>query len=346
MARELIRPSRLRPGDRVAIATLSWAGAHEVPHRFDVGVAQLATTFDLEVVELEHTRARQEELSPQARAADLHAAFVDPDIRAVVSTIGGDDSIRMLPHVDHDVLAANPTILVGFSDTTVAQLACLRAGLVSFCGPSVLAGFAENGGMFDYARRGVREVLFEPGPTMWRPNPDGWTTELLDWDDPTVAPTRRRLQPTRGWKWLRGDTPVTGRILPFCVEVLDWFRGTPWWPDLDGALLAIETSEEAISPDALVRMLRPLGISGELAGLAGLLFGRPGGMEVDGVLDRPDDEAYDAVLLSLLDEFAPHVPLVTGLDFGHTEPTWTLPIGVEATLHPGRGVIEVAAGVG
>ncbi len=341
----LVRPPALAPGDRVAVATLSWAGAHEVPDRFDMGLRQLAATLDVEVVELAHTRSAQDELTPQARADDLHAAFLDPSVRAVVSTIGGDDSIRMLPHVDHDLLAANPTIVLGFSDTVVTQLACLHAGLVSFCGPSLLAGFAENGGMFDYARDGVLAALRTTEPVVWQPNPDGWTTELLDWEDPSSASIRRTTRPSRGWQWLRGDRPVTGRLLPFCIEVLDWFRGTPWWPDLDGALLAIETSEEAMPPDALVRMLRPLGITGELAGLAGLLVGRPGGMTVDGVLDRPDDEAYDAALSDLLDEFAPDLPLVTGLDFGHTEPVWTLPIGVDATLVPDAGHIVVQPGV-
>ncbi len=329
----------------MAVATLSWAGAHEVPARFGVGLRQLSETFDLDIVELPHTRAPQESLTPQARADDLHTAFLDPSIKAVVSTIGGDDSIRMLPHVDHDLLAANPTIVLGFSDTVVTQLACLRAGLVSFCGPSILAGFAENGGMFDYARDGVRQALFTTAPTTWRPNEDGWTTEMLDWEDPATASVRRTLRASRGWQWLRGDEPVTGPLLAFCIEVLDWFRGTPWWPDLDGALLAIETSEEAMPPDALVRMLRPLAITGELAGIAGLLVGRPGGMEVDGTLDRPDDQAYDAALLDLLDEFAPDLPLVTGLDFGHTEPAWTLPIGVDATLVPGDGHIVVQPGV-
>lgn len=341
----LARPVALRPGDRVAVATTSWAGAHEVPHRFDVGVAQLAAAFDLEVVELPHTRADQATLTPAARAADLHAAFADASIAGIVSTIGGDDSIRMLPHLDLDLVAANPKVLLGYSDTTITQMACLRAGLVTFYGPSILSGFAENGGLHDYLREGVRAALFDPGPTAWRPNPDGWTAQLLDWDDPTTQEQVRDLRPSTGWRWLRGGEGDTGRLLPACIEVLDMLRGTPWWPDLDGTLLAIETSEEAMPPGALARMLRPLGVTGELASLAGLLLGRPGGMEIDGVLSRPADEAYDEAVVAVMDEFAPHVPIVTGLDFGHTDPMWTLPIGVEATLRASRDAIDIASGV-
>lgn len=165
-----------------------------------------------------------------------------------------------------------------------------------------------------------------------------------DWDDSTTASIRRALGPSRGWQWLRGDTGVTGPLLPACIEVLDWFRGTPWWPDLDGVLLALETSEQGMAPEELVRMLRPLGISGELAGLAGLLFARPGGMQVNGVLSRPPDETYDRALLDLLDGFAPGLSLVTGLDFGHTEPAWTLLLGVDATLVPNRNEIVVQPG--
>ncbi len=334
----------------MAVATLSWAGAHEVPHRFDVGVAQLEEAFGVEVVELPHTRARQEELTPRARAADLHTAFADPSIRAVISTIGGDDSIRMLPHLDHDLLADHPTIVLGYSDTTVTHLACLRAGLVSFSGPAILSGFAENGGLHDYLRDGVDQVLFHTDPVVWSPNADGWTTQLLDWDDPAAASVVRDLRPTTGWRWHGLDHEVTGHLVPACLEVVTPLHGTPWWPDLDGALLAIETSEEAPPPDVVARMLRPLGITDELASLAGLLVGRPGGMEVGGVLDRADDDAYDRALLDVMAEFAPGVPVVTGLDFGHTDPQWTLPVGVEATLRPpgdhrGQGTILVQPGV-
>ena len=72
-------------------------------------------------------------------------------------------------------------MFLGFSDTTIAQMACLRAGIVTYYGPSIMAGFGENGGILPYTAEGVRVTLFDPedDPT-WPENTDGWTAEHLD----------------------------------------------------------------------------------------------------------------------------------------------------------------------
>ena len=84
-----------------------------------------------------HTLADAASLAadPAARADDLHRAFADPDTVGVVSTIGGDDSIRVVRHLDLEVLAANPKVFLGSSDSTITQMALLRAGVTSFYGP-------------------------------------------------------------------------------------------------------------------------------------------------------------------------------------------------------------------
>ena len=80
-------------------------------------------------------------------AADLMEAFADPSIAGIITSIGGDDSIRLIPHLDLAVIAANPKVFLGFSDTTTLHFACLAAGVTSFYGPAVMAGFGENAGM-------------------------------------------------------------------------------------------------------------------------------------------------------------------------------------------------------
>ena len=143
---------------------------------------------------------------PDLRAADLMAAFADPSIAGIVATIGGEDAIRVLPHLDLDVIAAHPKPLLGFSDTTVVHLACLAAGVRSYYGPSVMSGFAENGGAPPYLVDSVRRTLFAGEPIgLVEPNPAGWTTERLDWGDPANQSIRRRLQPPEGRRALGGS---------------------------------------------------------------------------------------------------------------------------------------------
>lgn len=119
--------------------------------------------------------------NPQARAADLHAAFADRTIDGIVSTIGGDDSIRLLPHLDLDLIRTNPKVFVGYSDTTITHLACLRAGVQTFYGPAVMAGFGENAGLHDYLSLGVERMFSSEPPGRWPPNTEGWTVEQHDW---------------------------------------------------------------------------------------------------------------------------------------------------------------------
>jgi len=335
MKPHLIKPPPLRPGDRVATVSLSWGGPGAIPHRYEAGKRQLEGEFGLTVVEMPHTLADPEWIAdnPQARAGDLMQAFADPSIRAIISTIGGDDSIRILPFLDLDVIRANPKIVMGYSDTTVTLLACLKAGLVSFYGPAIMSGFAENTGMFPYMVQSVRRTLFSSEPIgLVEPNRDGWTVEHLDWADPENQARKRELNPSAGWSFLQGRGVHRGHLIGGCFEVLDWLRGTPLWPAPHvwrGAILFLETSEEAPPPEAVVRGLRLYAALGILRELAGILFGRPGG----GVPPERFDEYDEAICHVVRDEEGlVDLPVVTRMDFGHTDPMFVLPYGVEAQI--------------
>ena len=334
-----VRPPRLRAGDRVAAVTLSWGGPGRFPARYAAGKQQLEKAFGVEVVEMAHTLAEPAAVAkdPQGRAEDLMTAFTDPSVAGIVSTIGGDDSIRLLPYLDLDVIAANPKVFLGFSDTTITHMACHAAGVVSYYGPSILAGFGENTGIPPYAERGVRSTLFDPEPSLrWPENTEGWMVEELDWADPANQSIARQRNPSTGWRWLNGSGVVEGPLVVGCLEVLDWLRGTRWWPELDGRVLAVETSEEAPPPEALTYFLRTLAATGALQRLAGLLVGRPGGAQ----LPLADHRRYDeAVLAVVRNEQRLDLPVVAGMDFGHTDPVWTLPIGLPVRVDvDGRSV--------
>lgn len=203
---EVLKPRRLERGDRVAAISLSWGGPGAYPHRYEAGKRQIESEFGLEVVETRHALRDPDWLqaNPGARAEDLMEAFEDPEIAGIISTIGGDDSIRLLPFLDPGVFRANPKVFLGYSDTTVTHLALSRAGIVSFYGPSILAGFAENAGMFHYMVSSVRRAVFYAEPIgVVEPNPGGWTAEELDWGVPENQTRPRRMNPHEGWRFCR-----------------------------------------------------------------------------------------------------------------------------------------------
>lgn len=331
----LQKPPRLHQGDSIATVSLSWGGPGTFGHRYDAGVRQLEREFGVEVIPMPHARRDAAWLArhPEARADDLMRAFADPSIAAIFSTIGGDDSIRLLPFLDLDVIARNPKIFMGYSDTTVTHLACLTAGVGSFYGPAIMAGFAENNGMFPFMVDSVRRTLFSAEPVgEITPNRDGWTVEMLDWGDPANQERRRRLEPSSGWRWLQGTGVHEGHLIGGCLEVLDWLRGTSVWPDAAmwrGAILFVETSEEAPSPDTVGRIMRAFAAMGVIDGLAGILVGRPGG----GIAPERWGDYDTAIRTVVVDEQGrDDLPIVTQMDFGHTDPMFVLPYGVRARI--------------
>ena len=167
MITSMIKPRTLRTGDRVAAVSLSCGWPSVYPRAYQDGKRQLQEAFGIEVVESRYTLADIDWLSahPEARAADLTEVLKDPGIQGIVSTIGGDDSIRMLPFLDYSVIRENPKVFLGYSDSTVTHFAFLKAGVTSFYGPSLMAGFDENGGLPPYMANSVRRMLFSPSPS-------------------------------------------------------------------------------------------------------------------------------------------------------------------------------------
>ena len=336
MMADRVKPRKLEPGDKVAAISTSWGGPGTFPYRYEVGKQQLQEEFGVTVVETRHALRPPEwlERNPRARADDLMEAFGDPSIRAIISTIGGEDSIRLLPYLDPELMRSNPKIVMGYSDTTVTLLACLAAGLVSFYGPAIMSGFAENCGLFPYMVDSVRRTLFSSAPIgVIEPNREGWTVEFLDWAEPENQSRKRKLSGSEGWNYLQGVGTKRGHLIGGCVEVLDWLRGTDVWPSLEewqDAILFLETSEGAPSPTEVLRILRAFVALGVLRRLSGILFGRPGGQV-------PPERfgEYDEILLQVVadEEGLTELPIITGMDFGHTDPMFVLPYGVEAEIN-------------
>src|SRR3984885_4485341 len=321
----MIKPRALRRGYRVAAISLSRGWPSVYPRAYQDGKRQLQEAFGVEVVESRHVQADISWLAahPEARAADLMEVLQDPSIHGIVSTIGGDDSIRMLPFLDYSVIRDNPKVFLGYSDSTITHFAFLKAGVTSFYGPSIMGGFDENGGLFPYTTESVRQVLFTSAPSLSiPPNSGGWTCAHFDWADEKRNEKKRKLHPCSGWKWLQGSGQQRGRLIGGCLEAVDWLRGTPVWPELPvwrNSILFLETSEDQPSITAVTYMLR-----------APVALG-----------DEATFEAYDDALLNVLAELGlSSLPLVTRMDFGHTDPKFIVPIGVEAEIDCDRQQIR------
>lgn len=332
----LTKPNKLKENDTVATVSLSWGGPSLLPDRYNIGVKQLEDAFNVKVMPMLHTLSDDNwnYNNPAARAKDLMDAFLNPDIKAIISTIGGDETIRLLPYVDFDIIRNNPKIFMGYSDTTVNHFMCLHAGLSSFYGPSIMAGFGENCGLHQFLKSSVKKTLFSDEIIgKIEPAAEGWTNEILDWANPENQNIKRKLKPSR-WNFLQGDKKVQGHLIGGCMETIEQIKGTILWPDkevFNGAILFFETCNSGILKNYLEYMLRNYCATGIAQICSGMIFGRPAGVnDANG-----DFEAFDNIVKTVLAEYGlSNLPVITQMDFGHTDPMFVIPYGAMAEIDP------------
>jgi len=333
----LVRPPVLQPGDKVAVVSPSWAGPAVFPRVHELGLQRLREHLDLEPVEYPTTR--KIDASPQERAADLHAAFADPDIKAVMASIGGEDQIRVLRHLDPVVLQANPKAFLGYSDNTNLLVYLWNLGIIGFYGGSTMVHLARPGRLHPVTLESMRRALFEPGVVRLSPVSE-MTDENPSWEDPASLDAELPMRPGPGWVWAGEQRSVTGPTWGGCLEILDMqLRAGTYLlaPErYAGCVLLLETSEEMPGPEYCYRMLMGMGERGMLGQFAAVVVATPKAWdrEVGQSVARRTQFAADqrAAMTRALDQYNPDVPTVFGLDFGHTDPQVMIPHGGSMTV--------------
>ncbi|WBB88671.1 S66 peptidase family protein [Verrucosispora sp. WMMC514] len=332
----LVQPPKPRPGDRVAIVSPSAGLPALFPHVYELGLRRLRAEYGLEPVEYPTTRVMGAD--PRDRARDLTAAFADPTITAVLATVGGDDLITVTPHLDDEVLRANPKPYFGYSDNTNVLNHLHRLGVVSYHGGSVLVHLGRPGALHPLTADSLRAALF--GSDWYDLTPAAqWGDEPNDWNDPASLAAEPVMFPGTGWRWQGPAKVVEGRTWGGNLEVLHWLlaadRVAPA-ATLAGSVFLMETSEELPSAVEVYRMLRNLGERGLLGGFPAALVGRAKAWEFSRRLTPAEKQAYAedqrAAVTRAFAEYASDTVLVFDVDFGHTDPQLIIPYGGEVRV--------------
>jgi muramoyltetrapeptide carboxypeptidase LdcA involved in peptidoglycan recycling len=319
------------------VVSPSWGGAGAFPHRVERGAQQLAV-LGFRVKLGRHALNTRGFVSdrPENRVQDLHDMFLDPDVRLVLAAIGGDHACHLLPLLDFSIVRQHPKLFMGYSDITVLNVALWKeTGLVTFNGPALLTDFAEHPEMLAYTRDGFRRAVCDPAP-LGRITPSlDWTEETLDWRTKQDLERPRALTRSAGWTWLK-DGVGEGILVGGCLESLQHLRGTRFWPDFRGAIFFFETSEEKPSPATVDGILMDYENMGVFDGLRGMLVGRP---------MRYSEEEKALLREVVLERTRRHrFPIVSDMDFGHTSPQLTLPIGCRARIDASDACFEILEG--
>lgn len=327
----------------VAVVSLSAGvlGESFAKHELDIGAKRLAD-YGLNVRFMPHALAGIEHIKnhPEDRAADLLAAFRDPEIDMILCAIGGDDTYRLLPYLfDHDELrrAVTGKVFLGFSDTTVNHMMLHKVGLPTFYGQAFLPDVCElSPTMMPYTEHYFTELL-RTGTIREVTPSDVWYESRTDFS-PSQIGIAPAAHPDDGFQLLQGSPTFSGEILGGCIDTFyDFFDGTryadmpqlcrkydlfPTAEDWKGKILLLETSEERMPPEKYRAALTHLKNAGVFRAVNGVLIGKP--------MDRKCEDVYKQLLVEVIDD--PALPVVCNLNIGHAAPRCILPFGVRACV--------------
>ena len=248
------------------------------------------------------------------RAADLMAAFADPNVKAIFALSGGWFAARLLPLLDFDIIKANPKVSIGYSDITALLCAInAKTGMTTFHGPNGTSRWRSA------VAETAKQILFEGNsPTIKNPVPDYDTLAQHSLRVQTVVPGT-----------------AEGELVGGNLTVLTALAGSPYMPDMTGKILFLEDVGEAIY--RVDRMLSTLQLSGALEAVNGIVFG--------GFTDVGNDgSGYGAfALMDIFEHYGKiaNVPTFYGAPFGHIASNGIMPIGTRARIDAKTGTIQL-----
>ena len=339
----LLHPPKARPGERIAVVSPSFAAPGFAPAVHEQAMRRLREVTGLEPVEYPTTRELG--ASPESRARDLNAAFADPQIRAVIATIGGEDQITVIGHLDADAVRADPKPFLGYSDNTNLHQWLWANGVASFYGGSTQVHLGPGPAVDEVHAASLRAALLTGG-RLEITEPGESEDVGVDWLDPRALTEFGVREPVVGddggrlghpgaspWRWAGPQKAVTGRTWGGCLEVLPWVmaagRGPADMAVLEGGVLLIETSEELPSAGEVRRLLRILGERGVLGAVDAVLAARPPTSSFEfpnNAQERARLRGEQAdVVIETVQRYNPDAVVCVGVPFGHTRPQWILP---------------------
>lgn len=258
--------------------------------------------------------------SIESRISDLHDAFADKTVDAILTVIGGYNSNQLLQYIDYELIAQNPKIICGFSDVTaLANAITTKTGMITYVGPHFSSWGMKYG--FEYSLESFAKCCM-----------DGNAFDLLpskEWsDDPWYIDQEKRDFISNDGYWVLNPGHAIGRVVGGHGRCFNALQGTQYWPGLDDTILILEEDAE-INPPLFDRQLQSLVHQSDFSGVRGILIGR----------FQKETNMTKELLQKIIGtkKELQNIPVIANVDFGHTTPLATMPIGgsleISATIN-------------
>lgn len=331
--KELLKPTKLKKGDTIATLSISGgrAGDSDLLWRYELGKKRLVEIFGLHVIESPNALRGSKYLyeNPKARAEDIMWALKTPTVKGIFANMGGDDSARLLPYMNFDVIHDNPKILLGYSDITVLNMCFLYANVMSYYGPNVLTPFAQPVRLDSYTEKSIRNTLFSDQIIGEIPSCERYTS--IEWQEKKEADIP--WHENSGYQLIQGEKTVRGRLIGGTGGSLRQIMGTYVFPKEDvwkDSIVYLDSHSPYNSLLAVLHELRALDAAGVFKHARGLLIPNV-------------SEEYKKMLIKFLkyEVQREDLPVLTNVDFGHRTPMTVFPVGALAEINCEKSTLSI-----
>jgi muramoyltetrapeptide carboxypeptidase LdcA involved in peptidoglycan recycling len=312
-------PNKLKTGDEIRVVapakSMGVVSADNKAHAIKVlSSLGLKVTFGKHVDEIDVMQSS----SIASRVSDIHDAFADPNVKGILTVLGGYNSNQLLSYLDYDLIKQNPKIICGFSDITALVNAIhAKTGLVTYSGVH-FSSFAMQKG-FEYSLAYFKKIFFETAPIDLVGSKE-WTDDAWFLDQ-----ENRTFKPNPGFQVFNPGS-AEGRIVGGHIGTFRLLQGTPYMPSWDNSIMFLEDiyMGSSTAPDEFDRRLQSLIHAPDFHNVKALVIGR-----FEAKFGMTPEKLQH--ILSTKAELK-QLPIITNVDLGHTTPIFTFPIGGMCSL--------------
>jgi len=338
---KLIVPPHIKKGDLVGIISPSAGLAPFAMHRIDHAVRYLKEMgFRVLIGKHALENAGYVSASIKSRVDDLHSMFSNPTVKAIICSIGGNNSNQLLPYINYKLIRKNPKIFVGYSDISVLHFAFQsQAGLATYYGPCAMTQFGEHPQPFNYTiQYFFRLILKNNSDSSIKILPSKkWTDETLDWFKKLDLQRPRKLLKNNGFTWLKKGR-ATGAAWGGTIPSINYLLGTKYWVKPQNSIFFLDIPEgknvySGLSLSEVDAYLTNIENAGVFQNISGLIIGRP--------------YKYTKEMLKQLKEVVLRItqkykfPILGNVDLGHTDPMITIRYGQKITIDSNKNSLQL-----
>ena len=322
---KVIYPEKLKRGDEIRIITPSFSMAKWPKELLDLAIKRF-TDMGLVVSFGKHVREFDdfESSSIESRIFDLHEAFGDKSVKGVMCAVGGYNANYLLEGIDWEIIRQNPKFFCGMSDITVLSNAILaKTGLVTYSGPN-FRNFGQKM-YFDFTLEYFKKLALK-SETIKIGVSEYWSDDK--W---AKKQEKRKLIKNKGW-WVINQGEAIGQVVGGNLCSLNLLQGTEYMPRLKNKLLMIE-DDSMSTVGEFSRNWRSLMHMVDFSEVVGVIFGR-----------FQKKTKMTKKLLTAMIKSLPQIndiPIIGNVDFGHTDPKITFPIGGIVKMVVGKEGSEI-----